>query len=35
MSDLAFLAFIFLLVVFCSGDPDLIDAMIHYLMECK
>jgi len=22
-----------IMVIFCAGDPDLIDALIHYLMK--
>jgi hypothetical protein len=31
-SDAAFIGFA-LLVIFCWGDPDLLDALIHWLMK--
>ena len=32
-SDWAWAMAIVILVIFCAGDPDLIDALIHYLMK--
>ncbi len=26
---------IFVLIIFCAGDTDLLDALIHYFMQAK
>ena len=33
--DGALILGIVLLVIFCAGDPDLLDALIHHFMVCK
>jgi hypothetical protein len=35
MSDFGFYICFAVLVIFCAGDPDLIDALIKYFMEAK
>jgi len=32
MSDFGFYLSITMLVIFCAGDPDLIDALVKYFM---
>lgn len=34
MGDFGFWAMVTVLTIFCYGEPDLLDSIIHYLQSC-